>query len=91
MRKAALFRNNKSQAVRSPRDMEFTEDVREVEVVKVGKNILLRPVDYKKTREEWLASMEQIEPWPEDFEVRRPDHKTPGRIPDLSDCVEDGE
>lgn len=89
MRKAALFRNNKSQAVRIPRDMEFT-DVSEVEIVRVGQNILLRPFG-KKSREERIAAFEAVEPWPEDFEFLRPDRNMPGRFPSFEDGAETDE
>lgn len=49
MRRATLFRNNQSQAVRIPRDMEFT-DVKGVEIVKVGQNIPLRPFGKKRAK-----------------------------------------
>lgn len=85
MRRAALFRNNKSQAVRIPRDMEFT-DVNEVEIVKIGQNILLRPYG-KKTREDLIAKFESVEPWPDDFEFRRP--IVSRRVPLFDDVSED--
>lgn len=89
MRRAALFRNNQSQAVRIPRDMEFT-DVKEVEIVKVGQNILLRPFG-KKTREDLIAEFDAVEPWPEDFDFKRPDRDLPGRIPDFASGFDGGE
>ena len=89
MRRAALFRNNQSQAVRIPRDMEFT-DVKEVEIVKIGQNILLRPYG-KKSREELIAALDAAEPWPEDFEFRRPDCNQPGRVPIFLDGAETDE
>ena len=42
-RTAALFRSNRSQAVRIPKDMEFPEGVKQVIVRKVGDAIHLTP------------------------------------------------
>ena len=42
-REAALFRSNRSQAVRIPKDMEFPDDLKKVIVRQVGKSIMLTP------------------------------------------------
>ena len=42
-RTAALFRSNRSQAVRIPKDMEFPDGVKQVIVRKVGDAIHLTP------------------------------------------------
>jgi antitoxin VapB len=44
-RTAALFRSNRNQAVRIPRDMEFPEGVKEVIVRKQGKSVIITPVE----------------------------------------------
>lgn len=44
-RTAALFRSNRSQAVRIPKDMEFPEGLDRVVVRKVGKSLMLTPKD----------------------------------------------
>ncbi|MFT4027042.1 MAG: type II toxin-antitoxin system VapB family antitoxin [Novosphingobium sp.] len=44
-RRAALFRSNRNQAVRIPKDMEFPEGVNEVVVRRVGKQIILTPAN----------------------------------------------
>lgn len=44
-RRAALFRSNRNQAVRIPKDMEFPEGVSEVVIRKVGKQIILVPAN----------------------------------------------
>ena len=44
-RTAALFRSNRSQAVRIPKDLEFPESLKQVVVRKVGKSIVLTPRD----------------------------------------------
>ena len=45
MAKASLFRNNRSQAVRLPKALEFPESVKSVEIVKAGKGLLILPSD----------------------------------------------
>lgn len=42
-RTASLFKSNRNQAVRIPKDMEFPEDVKEVIVRKVGQSLHLNP------------------------------------------------
>lgn len=48
MRTVSIFNNGKNQAVRLPKDMEFS--VRELEITKQGNTVLLRPV-----RPSWLS------------------------------------
>lgn len=43
-RTAALFRSNRNQAVRIPKDLEFPEGVKEVYVLKIGKRLEIIPV-----------------------------------------------
>jgi antitoxin VapB len=43
-RTASLFRANRNQAVRIPRDLEFPADVKEVYVIRVGKRLEVIPV-----------------------------------------------
>jgi antitoxin VapB len=42
-RTAALFRSNRSQAVRIPKDMEFPEGVKKVVITKEGDKIVISP------------------------------------------------
>ncbi|HTQ33207.1 MAG TPA: type II toxin-antitoxin system VapB family antitoxin [Stellaceae bacterium] len=42
--KSTLFKSNKSQAVRLPKAVAFPEDVRQVEIIKVGNSRLITPV-----------------------------------------------
>jgi antitoxin VapB len=42
-RKAALFKSNRNQAVRIPKDMEFPEGVKDVYILKVGKKLEIIP------------------------------------------------
>jgi antitoxin VapB len=44
-RMAAVFKSNRSQAVRIPKDLEFPEGVKKVLVRKVGKALMLAPAD----------------------------------------------
>jgi antitoxin VapB len=44
-RESSLFRSNRSQAVRIPKDMEFPDDLKKVVVRKSGKSIILTPKD----------------------------------------------
>jgi antitoxin VapB len=48
--RAKLFRNGGSQAVRLPKDCRFPDDQNEVVVRKVGRQVVLEPVD------EWPAA-----------------------------------
>jgi antitoxin VapB len=43
-RTAALFKSNRNQAVRIPKDMEFSEGVKRVVIKKDGDNIVISPV-----------------------------------------------
>lgn len=38
-----VFKSNRSQAVRLPKDVAFSEAVKEVEIVKVGKSRIITP------------------------------------------------
>lgn len=40
-----LFKSNKSQAVRLPKDVAFPEDVREVTIIRDGKRRIIVPAD----------------------------------------------
>jgi antitoxin VapB len=44
-RKAALFKSNRNQAVRIPRDMEFPEGVKQVYLFKEGQVLTVIPVN----------------------------------------------
>jgi antitoxin VapB len=43
-RKASLFKSNRSQAVRIPKDLAFGDDVKEVYILKIGKRLEVMPV-----------------------------------------------
>lgn len=40
-----IFKSNRSQAVRIPKDMAFPDGVKKVIIRKVGKSVILTPVD----------------------------------------------
>lgn len=50
MTRTTVFRNNKTQAVRLPKDVALPDDVREVEVIAVGEARVITPaggrIDY---------------------------------------------
>lgn len=64
-RTAALFRSNRSQAVRIPKDLEFPESVKEVIIRQVGRALHLSPEDTL-----WLDYFD--EPGVADFPGRAP-------------------
>jgi antitoxin VapB len=45
MKHAAIFKSNRNQAVRLPKDFNFPDDLDKVVIRKVGKSIILTPVD----------------------------------------------
>ena len=40
---ASLFRSNRSQALRIPKDMEFPQDVKEVVIRRQGRSLIVSP------------------------------------------------
>lgn len=65
MRTVSVFKNGNNQAVRLPKDMEF-EDVCELEIIKIGEVITLRPI-----RPSW-QSLNTLAPADADFLQDRP-------------------
>lgn len=43
-RKASVFKSNRSQAVRIPKDLAFPDDVKEVYILQIGKKLEIIPV-----------------------------------------------
>jgi antitoxin VapB len=43
-KKAAIFKSNRNQAVRIPKDLAFPDDVKEVYILKIGKRLEIIPV-----------------------------------------------
>lgn len=64
MRTVSIFKNGKNQAVRLPKDMAY-QDVNELEIIKNGDVITLRPI-----RPDWL-SFENVEKADSDFLTER--------------------
>ena len=71
MTRTTVFRNNKMQAVRLPKDVALPEDVREVDVVAVGESRVITPaggrIDYwfdhgVRVTADFLAHRGQPEP-----------------------------
>lgn len=72
-RTVSIFRNNRNQAIRLPKDLEF-QGVTELTIERQGDTILLRPV-----RPDWLSYMD--EPRADaDFLHERPDLIEEGRF-----------
>ena len=42
-----LFKSNQTQAVRLPKDVAFPDDVREVEIIKIGNSRIISPVGHR--------------------------------------------
>lgn len=72
-RTVSIFRNNRNQAIRLPKDFEF-QGVTELTIERQGDTILLRPV-----RPDWLSLMEEP-PADADFLNERPDLIEEGRF-----------
>ena len=71
-----IFKTNKTQAVRLPKDVAFPEDVREVEIIKIGSSRVISPVGHRwdtffadpaKVSDDFLTERDQGT-----FEVREP-------------------
>ncbi|QTR45144.1 AbrB/MazE/SpoVT family DNA-binding domain-containing protein [Thiothrix litoralis] len=66
MRTVSIFANGNNQAVRIPKDMEFS-NLKELEIFREGDSLILRP-----TRPDWL-SFAELDKADDDFLVERPD------------------
>jgi antitoxin VapB len=75
MRTVSIFTNNRNQAIRLPRDMEY-EGVSELEITREGDTITLRPV-----RPSW-GSLRDIPPADADFLTKRSSVIDEGRFLD---------
>jgi len=75
-RRAKLFRNGGSQAVRLPKDCRFPEDQREVVVRREGRSVVLEPLD------EWPAEFRAcIGAWRDDIPRPKQDPNAWSRDP----------
>ncbi|HEY1943676.1 MAG TPA: type II toxin-antitoxin system VapB family antitoxin [Roseiarcus sp.] len=82
MRTVSIFRNNRNQAIRLPKDFEFS-GVTELTIERRGDTILLRPV-----RPNWRSFADEPHA-DEDFLVDRPDIVDGGRF-SLDDDEQEG-
>lgn len=73
MKTAAIFKNGRNQAVRLPKDLEF-EGVSEVEIIKDGDSLILRPA-----RKSW-GSFVDVDSSDPDFLIEREDIIEDGRV-----------
>ncbi|MDR1432416.1 MAG: type II toxin-antitoxin system VapB family antitoxin [Propionibacteriaceae bacterium] len=78
--RVSVFKNRENQAVRIPKAMAFPEDVKELEISRVGNVITLRP-----PRKSW-SSFAELPLADEDFLAERPDVVGASRV----DFGEDG-
>jgi antitoxin VapB len=71
MTRSTLFKSNRSQAVRLPKDVAFPEDVHQVEIIKVGRSRVITPVGHRwddyfengpHASEDFLADRDQPPP-----------------------------
>lgn len=67
---AKLFTNGRSQAVRLPKSISFGGDVREVEVIREGDMIILKP-----HRPQWSTFAQDAPEVPDDFLTMRDDSR----------------
>lgn len=44
-KRASVFKSNRSQAVRIPKELAFSDDVKEVFIIRKGKSLEIVPVD----------------------------------------------
>ncbi|WP_343070321.1 type II toxin-antitoxin system VapB family antitoxin [Pelagibacterium limicola] len=73
IRTVSIFRNNRNQAIRLPKDFEF-EGVTELSIERKGDTLVLRPV-----RPDWLSFMDET-PADSDFMQERPNLIEEGRF-----------
>ena len=71
MTRSTLFKSNRSQAVRLPKDVAFSEDVHQVEIIKVGRSRVITPVGHRwddlfesgpRASEDFMTEREQPPP-----------------------------
>ena len=63
-REAAVFKSNRSQAVRIPKELAFPEGVKKVEIIRSGNGLLIVPVT---TGKGWAAYFRNGPFLPDDF------------------------
>ena len=73
---AAIFRNGVNQAVRLPQTLRFSDEVREVQVVRQGRGLMITPV-----RPGWSTFFNSKVKVPDDFLAPREDEPPQEREP----------
>ncbi len=68
MERAKIFINGRSKAVRLPKSVVFSDDVKEVDIVRKGDMIILRP-----HRPQWSTFAKDAPDVPDDFLADRRD------------------
>jgi antitoxin VapB len=74
--RAAIFRNGVNQAVRLPQSLRFSDEVREVQVVRQGRGLVITPV-----RPSWSTFFNSKVKVPDDFLMPRADDPPQEREP----------
>lgn len=73
---ASIFRNGVNQAVRLPQSLRFSDEVREVQVVRQGRGLVITPV-----RPSWSTFFNSKVQVPDDFLAPRDDDPPQEREP----------
>ena len=76
MKTVSIFKNGHNQAIRLPKEMEFERGVTELEIVRNGDEVILRPV---RTRPSW-STLPAAGTADDDFLMDREDVVTEGRF-----------
>lgn len=74
--RAAIFRNGVNQAVRLPQTLRFSDEVREVQVIRQGRGLMITPV-----RPGWSSFFKSKVKVPDDFLAPRDDDPPQEREP----------
>ena len=74
MTKSTVFKTNRTQAVRIPKELAFPDDVREVEIIRDGNSLIVVPAE-----ESWKAFLESGPHVSEDFMKERNQPEPQGR------------
>lgn len=74
--RASIFRNGVNQAVRLPQSLRFSDEVREVQVVRQGRGLVITPV-----RPSWSTFFNSKVKVPDDFLAPREDDPPQERQP----------
>lgn len=76
LHRAAIFRNGVNQAVRLPQSLRFSDEVREVQVVRQGRGLVITPV-----RPDWSTFFSSKVKVSDDFLAPRDDAPPQEREP----------